>query len=633
MSEPLLLQPIADFYRLAAAFEALPDEALQRLASKTQIDYVGRGVQFLTQGESRLEQVYLVKEGAIALFDEPEDEGAWDILDEGRLYGGLSILRNKGVSLRSARTLEDTFFYLIPKESFIEICGEFTHVKDYFFNRLTARYRRSQEALRKRRLVVLDEDEDIFMHLSVADAAQGPVTECVPGDSVKRGAEIMTEAGTGYLLVLNEERSLVGIVTDSDLRRLIVAEERRGDQAVESVMQSPVRTIRGDATVLEALMLMLQHKLSYLPVIANGGVVGVLSASGLPQVQRQSLLTLLRRIRLAQAPETLRAVKTDLARIVRSLFQEGYAVEHISVFMTQVSDGVLVRLIQLAMEKLGPAPCPFAFITMGSEGRSEQTLLVDQDNGLILPDEVSPNEINYFKNLSAMVCTWLDDAGYCYCNGHIMANNPDWRLSLNDWKSHFGGWISEPEPKAVMHGQIFFDFRVVFGDARLGEALRDYLLDRCSQRADLFFYHLAAQQADYTPPIGFFRNFIVVSKGEHKETFDIKKAMNAVVGFARIFSLAHGLRETNTLQRLIALRDEGVLTEPEFEEIKRGYLYMMSLRLHHQEEAIASGDQPDNFVNPHHLSNLDQEILKAVFRMLTRLQVKTRQRFQGPAIR
>jgi len=632
MTSALILQPIMDFYSHVAAFDGLPKPALQILAGHTLIDYVGRNTPFLIQGETRLDHVYIVKEGAIALFDSEDNPQDWDILDEGRLYGGLSLLRNKGVSLRSAKTLEDTFFYLLPRDPFIEICAQYSDVKDYFFNRLTARYHRSQQALRSRRMQVRCEDETYIMHLSVADAATSPVIRCQRQTSLKEGAEMMTAGGTGCLLVLDDSQRLSGIITDSDLRRHVVAGDVTSGDPVTSVLQSPVKTIVPEATVLEALMLMLQHKLSYLPVVdGQGQISGVLSASALPQVQRQSLLTLLWRVSEAPSPEALNPVKKDLASVVRSLFQEGYAVEHIATFITHVNDAVLAKLIGFAEEKLGPPPCAYAFITMGSEGRSEQTLLVDQDNAIILADPLNPKINQYFTNLGALVCTWLDNAGYCYCNGYIMANNPDWRLCLDEWKAHFTRWVHEPEALAVMHGQIFFDLRVVYGDVSLGDDLMEHLMDLCSQRSDIFFYHLAAHQLEYSPPLGFFRNFIVVSKGDHKEAFDIKKAMNAVVGFARIFALKMGVKETNTMRRLMALHREGLLGGAELEELKRGYFYMMSLRLHHQEALLEAGTKPNNFVNPHQMSNLDQDILKAVFRLISRLQQRVRQQFPGPS--
>jgi len=289
-------------------------------------------------------------------------------------------------------------------------------------------------------------------------------------------------------------------------------------------------------------------------------------------------------------------------------------------------------LDRFAIEELGPPPCRFSFITLGSEGREEKMLYVDQDNGIIFEDGDHPEAPRYFANLGALVCTWLASAGYSYCNGNVMAVNPDWCQPLSGWCNHFTEWVREPEPMAVMHTQIFFDFRAAAGDPELADGLRDHLLELMGDRADIYFRTLVQHQLKDKPPIGFFRDFTVISHGEHKDRLDIKKVMNFAVDFARIFALQNGIRETNTVDRLTRLGSLGVLEDLDEEEIIRGYAYMMSLRLHHQIEAMAEGEPASgNYIDPYALGRLDREILKTTFKLIGRMQRKLSMRFVGIA--
>jgi len=629
MENERLLEPIMALLGAVPAFEDLPEEALNRLAAACKVDYAPRGAKLLVQGETPVEDACVVARGAVALSRESEGRIAHDLLGEGALFGGLSLLRNDGLALHNAEAAEDVFLYRIPKRVFFELCANYPDVGDYFFNRLETRFHRAQHALRQRRLRLRDSDEDVFLHLAAADILETGPTRCPPETSLQRAAELMTAAGTGYILAMDGDRPL-GIVTDSDLRREAIAGGRDLDAPVEAIMSRPLRAIPHDDTVLEALVLMREHGLAYLPVVdGRGAVLGVVSALALPQVRRRSPLSLIQRANEAGAPSELAIAHARLPRVVHALFQEGYAVGHICRLIAHVNDAVLRKLIGFAVAELGEPPCPFAWLNFGSEGRQEQTLAFDQDNGILYADEADAAAERWFANLGAMVCAWLDEAGYPYCRGQVMANNPNWRGSLNAWQRRCEGWIAEPGPQAMMNASIFFDFRVSYGDTALAEVLRGRLFERLAERSDLFFRQLAENHLEDKPPIGFFRNFIVAAKGEHKNAFDIKKAMSFAVGLARLYALKHGVKATNTLRRLAALRDAEALPPEDSQALSHGYELMMSLRLHHQEAQAATGGKPDNFIKPYALSRLDQDMLKSTFRLMNSLQRRVRLDFIG----
>ncbi len=207
---------------------------------------------------------------------------------------------------------------------------------------------------------------------------------------------------------------------------------------------------------------------------------------------------------------------------------------------------------------------------LGSEGRQEQTLKTDQDNAIIiedLPAKAAKEAMSYFLSFSEKVCGWLDEAGYDFCKGGVMAKNPQWCQPLKVWKNYFMEWIHTAAPEALLQASIFFDFRGAYGDTDLIDELRSHLFESLVGWQG-FFRHLAENALFFTPPISFFRNFLVESKGEHRDSFDIKAA-------------------------------------------------------------IEENGKPDNYINPKKLSRIEQTTLKEIFKRIEKFQAKLSFDFTG----
>jgi CBS domain-containing protein len=181
----------------------------------------------------------------------------------------------------------------------------------------------------------------------------------------------------------------------------------------------------------------------------------------------------------------------------------------------------------------------------------------------------------------------------------------------------------------LLYSSIFFDFRAGFGHTELVVQLREHLLESLKGWSG-FFRHLTQNALLHKPPLGFFRNFVLESKGEHRNKFDIKRAMLPVVDYARVYALKHGLSETNTLERLRQLMQKGILPAKDYNEIEQGYSFLMQLRLVRQVAAIfEEGVAPDNFINPQDLSGIEQRLLKEIFIRIGNLQTRLSFDFTG----
>ena len=349
-------------------------------------------------------------------------------------------------------------------------------------------------------------------------------------------------------------------------------------------------------------------------------IIGTISDTDLIAAQANSTYLLIKTIKSAKNVNQLENMHSKMALMLLDPIRNGANPEYITRLITTISDAILDKVIEFSIAKLGKPPCKFAFMIMGSEGREEQTLVSDQDNGIIYEDLKNDKDkayaSEYFGKLAELVCDQLNTAGYKFCDGECMAKNPKWCQSLFNWKKYFHNWIYQGSPEDLLHSSIFFDFKGVWGDLELTNQLKLFLLDSVEKRAG-FLRHLTENALHFKPPIGLFGKLVVESEGEHKDSFNIKSAMQPIVDFARVYSLKHGIVQTNTLTRLFRLYTKHVLTNQQYIDLVQTYNYAMHLRFLRQITTIIDEEkQPDNYINSKNLSYLDKAMLKEVFKKI-----------------
>ena len=386
---------------------------------------------------------------------------------------------------------------------------------------------------------------------------------------------------------------------------------------VEQIMSYPLKTISSQALIFEALISMMQGNLKHLGVTnSDDQVIGIITNKDILTAQGQSPLFLIREISTAVTIEDLKKQYQLLPGVIQSLVLNGAKSRNLTRLITTISDAILNRLIALAIENTGQPPCNFAFMVMGSEGRKEQTLKTDQDNAIIFEDVSGiPIETiqSYFLKLGETICTGLNLVGYDFCKGDVMAKNPKWCQPLSAWKTYFLSWIRASEPRDLLSSSIFFDFRYAYGKTELVNELRSFLMNSLSEQS-FFFRFMAENALNFKPPIGFFRNFIVESKGDHRDSFDIKKAMVPIIDYARIYALKYKISETNTQERLHQLYLRRKLRWDAYNELEQAYSFLMHLRFGRQvNAAMVEKTEPDNYINPKSLSRIEQTMLKEIF--------------------
>ncbi len=608
-------------------FSFLPDEAIERIAREVSTASYPRGTVLFVQARSKVEYLYIFNKGAAErYYEEIDQKKLRGRLGEGDMYGGISLLMNNGIAIRTLRVTEDSQLYLLPKEIFLEICKRYEAFTDFFTDTFGKRMLDRSYAHIISSVFRPQVDSAQFFNLPIENIYNEELVSCDQNLPIQAAAAVMSEHDSSSIFVRKSDGDFVGVVTDNDLRKKVTATGFDILKPVSEIMSSPLCTVSSNALVFEALMEMMQKNIKHLAIRdANHKVVGVITNRDLLKAQGQSPFFIVREIARARFVNQIVQVQRQIPGLIHSLINTGAKARNLTRFLTTISDAILQKIIGFALEEMGPAPARFAFMVLGSEGRHEQTLKTDQDNAILIEDVAADSRqevMEYFLKFGEKVCNWLDQAGYALCLGDVMAKNPRWCQPLETWKNYFSEWIHQAEPEALLQASIFFDFRFAYGDRALVSDLRRHLFGSL-QGWQGFFRNLTENALHFAPPIGFFRNFVVESKGQHRDTFNIKAAMQPVVDYARIYALQHNIKATNTFERLDQLLTQENISSGEHNELVTAYSYLMQQRFATQVKAVINGDsKPDNYINPKQLSRIEQTMLKEIFKRIEKFQAK-----------
>lgn len=469
----------------------------------------------------------------------------------------------------------------------------------------------------------------------VRDLARAPLVTCRASTTVREAAEQMNVNRISSVVVVNEAGEAVGIVTDWDLRERVVAAGRDVNVPVCDIMSQPVLTIPADEPVLEAVRLMIGRNIHHLVVVEGARPVGMVTGHDLIVLQGTSALFIAREIERQSDFAGLRRVLEQVHRLIPFLMSQGLGAWQIGRVIAEINDRLVSRALELTEIFLGPAPVPYCWLTLGSEGRREQTFKTDQDNALLYADPppgAAESVRSYFLELGRRAVSALVEIGFPPCPGNYTADNPQWTQSLSGWYQLFHRWIAIPEPQAVLNSLIFFDFRGIYGDLSLALRLRDHITGLVPGNR-LFVLHLANLSTAQAPPIGFLGRFIVEKSGEHRNELDLKfKGTARIVDLVRFFSLQHGIIETNTLSRLELLKDNGYLSRELANELSQAFGFLLDLRIRRQWEQMRAGQARSNFIDPKSLTLLERSALRQAFQTIARVQAHIREEYHSERI-
>jgi CBS domain-containing protein len=620
-------QVLVAFLQKLWLFSGYDRKSLEELAGGSLIGFYPKETLILRQDAGKLDHLFLIERGAVRLFRK-EADGKPVLVDyrgEGALIGVAPILSGSKASL-SVEAVEDTFCFLVDKNRFLEFARINPLFAENYFRSLSRNLVGHTYSQLRSDCVNSDSHEGLRLaNASVGDAVRRPPEIINVTETIHKAARLMTDADVSVLVVNDPEKGIVGVLSDKDLRAKVVARRADYDQPIASIMSSPVTGITAQSSCLDAVMRMMKGDLQHLIVTRGAETVGVVSAQDILASQELSPLLLLDEIDRQTRIEELCELGNQVPRLVRNLVEIGARANNITRIISVLNDHIVGRLLSLIQLEIGPPPVPFVWMVMGSEGRMEQTLRTDQDNAILYEDpdpawEATKTAKLYFRSLGNQMIGHLAKCGYPLCKGGYMASKASWRKPYSVWTGYFDEWMSVADQDVMLNAKIFLDFRCGFGSEKLAEKLRDYVMDQ-TRRNKFFINHLSKDSLVIKPPLSFFRNFIVERDEEHKNRLDLKmRGLVPIVDFARAMALKCGIRETNTTDRLHALKAEGHVDQEICSEVLPAYDFLMHLRLVHQLRMVRQGDEPHNYVDPADLSDLEKQTLKGAFGVINRMQ-------------
>jgi CBS domain-containing protein len=430
---------------------------------------------------------------------------------------------------------------------------------------------------------------------------------------VERGADPGPDQG------LHPSLRISGILTDRDLRNRVVAQGLDYDLQVNAVMTQAPATVQARQTLMDALALMTQHDIHHLPVVDdNQQPLGMITNTDLMRQQRSEPVMLISALNKAESRAQLITEAQQIPAYMQTFAARVHDTTMVGRLLASLTDSMTRKLIKLYEEQHGVAPGAYCWIAFGSQGREDQVLSSDQDNGLLLGNGLNEQQLEWFNGLGEYVCTGLNECGIPLCPGDIMASNPDCRRTLDGWLDRFQNWTQNPTPKALMYCQIFFDSRMVHGNKRLYQRYRDEVA-QLGQK-DFFLGNLARLQVSVQVPLGLFNRFRGTESGKDSDLINIKRYGIALINdIVRIYSLQAGLTVPQTLQRLEQLRGSNLLNRKDNQSLAEAWQFLTQLRLQHQLDTWGT-DKPQNALDPDELSTLTRRQLKTAFRIIKECQ-------------
>ena len=584
------------------------------------------GAMLLPQGGLHT-RLGMVLAGAIDLHDPDLDHGVR--LQRGELFGfGATPARHLTTWQATAAT-DGAVAWLAP-QVLLRLCQAHDALEYYFPSLPTA------AAIAQQQADAPGEDGARLNRLAMPVRAlvqRAPV--CLPMDTpIRTVAEHMHEQRVSCVLLVEggsgDSRRLLGLITDRDLRNRVLAVGMDSALPVRGIATLTPHTLQAQSPAFEALLLMARANIHHLPVLEGARIVGMVTATDLAEQQSTSAVVLAGEIYKQTSVAGLAKATTRLKALKRHLVDAGTSAYSTGHIVTAITDAITVRLIQLAKERMGPAPVDYVWVAAGSQARSEQTALSDQDNCLVLGDDY--DEVlhgAWFREFSRFVCDGLAECGYIHCPGEMMAMTDQWRQPRARWAEYFRQWVDTPEPMALMLTCVFFDLRAIHGRTELLDSLRHELLAN-TRGNSLFLAHMVGNALKHRPPLGLFGTIARIRGGEHPGTIDLKHTgIVPIVDLARLYALAGGMPQVNTHDRLEEAAPSGEVSAQSARDLREALEFISKLRIAHQARQLAQGQAPDNFLALEELSNFERSHLKQAFQVVQTVQDVLAQRYQA----
>ncbi len=540
--------------------------------------------------------LFVVAEGSV---EEQDANGALAVYHAGQAFDARGLMHGRTENQFVARG-EATCF-LLPAQLFAALARGNPTFRAFFQHEIN-RALDSQVAVQQQREAAslltgrVNEGE---LHRPVFVAPETTIREAI--------SRMQAEAATAVLV---RDGARTGIFTERDVREKHLLMGLPETTALGDIARYELQTIDGDDLLFNALVVMTKYSIRHLVVTRGRDIVGLFEQADLLRRLSNSSLVIASHVEQAQSGDELKDASEAIPRMIKSLFERGVKPRYIAHLVTNLNRKLFRRVYDhIAPPELRGITC---LMVMGSEGRGEQLLRTDQDNGLIYRE---PPPAEAAEAMAHQFSEALLNLGYPRCPGGVMVSNPQWAKPLAHYEKDLRQWFDHPSGEAFLNLAILVDASTVAGDEMLLGELRSRLFAHFQARQTLLSHFAKAIQS-FPTPLGWF-NRLRTERGPDGGRLDIKKGgIFPIVHGVRSLAVEYRIEETNTIGRIQALSGRGPFDEQTTADIIEALDFMSMLRLRTQIEAWDRGEAADTYIVPSRLTRLDRNLLKDSLRIV-----------------
>jgi CBS domain-containing protein len=589
-------------------FDRLTHQEIAELRAALDIGYFRPGETIIQKGTPS-DLLHVVIKGSVEERDGDELDailGPKDSFDARALVHGAA-----GAGFIAA---EETLCYLAPKPLVLDLIRRNVGFAAFFYSEISrklASFIRIQET----------EGVESVLRARVGDARLHPAVFIDGSTTIAQAGAIMRDRDTNALYVRDDGRQ--GVITGMNLSKAVVLDRRPLDTAVRDLCHFDVVAVDREDFVFEALIKMTRHGKRRLAVRQDGAYVGILEDIDILGLVAGNSQLIPGRIDRAHAVDDLAGPAADIQAQVERLDRQGVKVEVIAEITSDLNRRLLQKLFDLtASPAIRTQGC---LMVMGSEGRGEQTVRTDQDNGLLLAEPVPEADLAAFR---AAFSGALERFGFPPCPGHVMVKNPQWSQPIDDFIRQIKGWVMIPDDDSAMNLGIFFDAVSVAGRAELVDRARTAMIEMMhGETAYLARFARAIDQ--FEGASAGVLSSIMASVGVASGEIHIKKSGTfPIVHGIRTLAIDYGLSETETVKRIDALVRLEVLGEELGRDLTSALSYFMHLRTGSQLRALKAGmPETEAIVRLGELTTRDRDLLRDALRVVKQFREVIRNRY------
>lgn len=584
-----------------APFKGLPPSILSKVVDSIKVKIYPKN-EIIYQEKKLLNELYIIRKGRVIL----EKEGnIIDQLIEGDSFGYISLLTKNPVD-HLARALDDTILFLLPEDVFQELLKEYTEFYEFYTKKLAQKLAEIIEKLH-------ESNWKAFSEFSLDKIALRPPI-VIDGEAIvsKIVKEMVEKNATSCLVRLGDE---YGIITERDLLKKVLYKNLDPNKLkAKDIASYPLISLDKKALLSQAMLLMTQHRIRKIAVFEDEHPIGILEDTDIISHGSKNLISITKEIQRAPSLEELKRLFNYSFNSALELALREKDPELIGRYLAEIRDAFLQRVLELTEDRY-PYFKDFEVMVIGAHARKEASFKTKLKLLLIVLEEIGADKT---LSISHFLTDILRALGFDVETNYL--TQPIWHKTLKHWQKEYENWILYPEIEKIGKIANFFDLRLLKGNSKKFEELRDLIFEKI-QKSDKFLPYLALDAVKLKPPLGFFKELILEKTGPYKGKFNLfKTSILPIVCGVRVLVLENKVKNLNTFRRIAMLEKLGIIRSDTARDLLESYKFLTLLRLKHQAETIRQNKTIEEYLSPEKLDKHERTLLKEVLKFIESFQ-------------